>query len=49
LFLGGLGLQSGFNQIYEDAVGAGFAGFGDGADVLDDVSGNRNALADSFG
>jgi hypothetical protein len=46
--LGGFGFQAGFNQIDEDAVGAGLPRFSDGPDVLDDMSWDGNALANEF-
>ena len=45
LVAGFLGLKSGFNQIDQDAAGAGVAGFGKSHDALRDAGRERNALA----
>jgi hypothetical protein len=40
-----LGLEAGFDEIDQDAAGAGLFGFGQGEDALGDAGWERNALA----
>ena len=46
--LGFLGLQAGFDQVDEDAAGAGFFGFGEGEDSFGYTGWERDALADGI-
>jgi hypothetical protein len=44
--LGLLGLEAGFDEVNEDAAGAGVTGFGQGEDTLPYPRGERDALTD---
>ena len=46
--LGFFRLQAGFDQVDEDAAGAGFFGFGEGEDSFGYASRERDALADGI-